>query len=446
MNARPYSAPAPSAPLDARVRVPGSKSLANRELVLSALSSGPSVIRRPLRARDTALMIEALSALGAEVEDVRVGDSDEWRVRPVRSMRGGVQIDCGLAGTVMRFVPPIAALASGPVTFDGDEAARKRPMGPVLDALEQLGIIIDRGEGASDSLPFTVHGQGCVAGGELRIDASASSQFVSGLLLSAPRFHDGLTLHHTGERLPSTPHIDMTLHALRERGVEARAIDERTWRVEPGEINGASITLEPDLSNAEPFLIAPIICGGRVSIPDWPTSTTQVGDDLRRILPRFGATIEHLSNGDLVCSVERGIIDGQRVEGVDLDLSHGGELAPNLATLCALCASPSRITGIGHLRGHETDRIAALAAELTRLGASVRELDDGLEIIPIPAGGVAGHREEIAWRAYADHRMATSGAIAGLAVADVQVDDIACTSKTMPNFTELWAGMLGGAQ
>lgn len=436
----PWPAPIATAPLAARLQIPGSKSLTNRELVLSALASEPSLLRRPLVARDTELMVTALEQLGTGFEHVdgsgRFGD--DLRVTPVTRLEGGVSIDCGLAGTVMRFLPPVAALALGPVAFDGDPSARRRPMRTTIEALTALGVEVR--DDHRGSLPFSLYGTGRVRGGKLRIDASASSQFVSGLLLAAPRFARGLTLTHTGERLPSVPHIDMTVAALRGRGVDAERTDERTWHVPHAVIEPVELTIEPDLSNAEPFLVAAIVAGGTVTIDDWPASTTQVGAKLAGLLPRFGADVR-LDGGAFTVRVDRGIVDGAEVPGVDLDLGEAGELAPNLAALCGLCSTPSRLRGIGHLRGHETDRLTALAAELAKIGATVDEHDDGLDIDPAPAG----ERRAAEWRAYEDHRMATSGAIVGLAIDGVTVDDIGSTSKTLPEFPALWAELLADA-
>lgn len=430
----PWRAPQTGGPIDATVRIPGSKSLTNRELILAALAQEPTVLRGALLARDTRLMISALEKLGVEIEvnHDRHG-TPTITVTPPDEFSGAVDIDCGLAGTVMRFVPTVAALALGPVTFDGDEGARLRPMGGTLQALRALGVQVrDDGRGR---LPFSIFGTGSITGGDIEIDASASSQFVSGLLLSAPRFDEGLTLRHTGEGLPSLPHIEMTLATLRARGVDARAIDERTWRVEPGPIRGGDIVIEPDLSNAAPFLIAAVVCGGTVRIPDWPTTTTQVGDHLRELLAPFGAECT-LDDRALICTVATGIAQGAEVSGADLNLEHAGELAPNLAALLALCHGPSTLTGIAHLRGHETDRLAALAAELSRVGCEVTELEDGLHIVP-------GARNAALWQCYADHRMATSGAIVGLVTDGITLDDIECTAKTLPDFAEMWCSMLG---
>lgn len=407
--------------LDATVALPGSKSLTNRELLLSAIAKEPTLLVSPLVSRDSKLMIQALESLGIEFE----WQGPDLLVTP-GTLTGPAAIDCGLAGTVMRFVPPLSTLAVGEISFDGDEGARRRPMHTTIDSLRALGVKVSA---ESDSLPFTVSGTGRVAGGVLEIDASASSQFVSGLLLVAARFENGLTLRHTGVELPSLPHIEMTLETLRQRGVDAKTIDERTWRVEPGLISGGRKVIEPDLSNAGPFLAAAMVAGGEIRIPNWPKVTTQVGAEFVRILPMMGAKVN--LQDDVLTIQSDGVI-----HGIDIDLSIGGELAPVIAALAALADSPSRITGIAHLRGHETDRLSALTTELNKLGGDVSELADGLEIRPAKLH--AGQ-----WLTYEDHRMATAAAILGLRVSGIEVENIATTSKTMPEFVNLWQAMLG---
>lgn len=418
-----WPAPTPQKPVSTTMSLPGSKSLTNRELILAALADSPSLLRAPLHSRDSKLMVEALRSLGTTITEVP-GESPygpDWMITPAELV-GSTTIDCGLAGTVMRFMPPVAALALGPTTFDGDASARRRPMSTTITSLRALGVdVADEGRGA---LPFTVHGSGSVAGGQLTIDASSSSQFVSGLLLAAARFDGGLDLRHNGERLPSIPHIDMTIDVLRERGVNVSSPRLGHWVVEPGPIAGREVNIEPDLSNAAPFLIAAIVTGGSVTITGWPATTTQVGNDLLDLLPLFGATVTRSADAVTVSA-------GKRITGVHIDLTTGGELAPNLVALAALADGPSTITGIGHIRHHETDRLAALATEINKLGGKVTELEDGLEIEPAELHGGQ-------WLSYEDHRMATSGAIIGLRVSGVEIENIACTSKTLPEFATLW--------
>lgn len=425
----PWPAPTATEPIDAVVYVPGSKSLTNRALVLAALSDGPSTISGALEARDTALMAHALTALGAAVNWSHQTGTIE--VTPDQ-LKGPAHVDCGLAGTVMRFLPPVAALAKGDVRFDGDPRARVRPMGAVIQALEDLEVDID--DYGRRTLPFTVRGTGNVRGGNVEIDASASSQFVSALLLSAARFDEGAHIQHRGAAVPSMPHIDMSVALLREHGV---TVDEDTsdptaasWTVHPGAINALDRVIEPDLSNAAPFLAAAIVTGGTLTIPGWPQQTTQPGAALREIFTQMGAIVSLNESGLTVRA-------GDSLLGLDADLRDVGELTPVIAALCALASTPSHLRGIAHLRGHETDRLAALANELNRLGSDVTETQDGLIIKPGPLqGGV--------FETYDDHRMATAGALLGLVVPNVDVVDIATTSKTLPRFTSMWSAMLEG--
>lgn len=418
-----WAAPSIDHSLDVTVEVPGSKSLTNRLLILAALADGPGVLRGALRSRDADLMIAALRSLG-----VRILEGDEPSTLHVQPgvLHGDVSIDCGLAGTVMRFIPPLAALADGAVHLDGDEGARVRPMSPVLDALRALEVgIDDNGRGL---LPLTVAGTGHVLGGSVDVDASGSSQFVSGLLLAGARFDDGLTVRHIGATLPSRPHIDMTVETLRAAGVEVE-VGEDEWRISPGPIAARDVRVEPDLSNAAPFMAAALVSGGTVRVPGWPTASTQPGIHLPEILARLGATT---SLDDGVLSVTgTGVI-----HGIDADLHAVGELAPNIAALAALADSPSRLHGIAHLRGHETDRLAALEAEINGLGGRCTQTEDGLLIEPAPLHGGT-------FRTYHDHRMATSAAILGLRVEGIKVENIATTAKTLPDFPQMWTGMLG---
>lgn len=422
-----WQAPAPSTPLDATVRLPGSKSLTNRYLVIAALADGPSRLRSPLRSRDTELMAGALQALGVEIADAADGD---WIVTPAADgrLRGDVEIDCGLAGTVMRFVPPVAALADGPVRFDGDEAARRRPMITGLDALRSLGVRIDDdGRGA---MPFTVHGRGALEGGLVEMDASASSQFVSGLLLAGARFARGVTVVHDGKPVPSEPHIVMTVEALRDAGVTVDDGDLNRWHVEPGAIHPLDVVVEPDLSNAAAFLAAAMVTGGRVHVPDWPHHTTQAGDSIRDVFDMMG--------GDVTLTRDGLTVVGPEVPtGLDVDLHDAGELTPVVAAVAALADSPSWLRGVSHLRGHETDRLAALATEIEAVGGRVEVLEDALHITPGPPRPATLHT-------YADHRMAMAAAVLGLRIPGVLVEDIGTTSKTLPDFPGMWEAMIAG--
>ena len=423
-----WTAPTASGPVTARVAVPGSKSATNRALLLAALADGPSTLRRPLRSRDSSLMVGALRALGVGVEDLPDGS---WQVAPADMLRGDVSVDVGNAGTVMRFALPIAALADGPVRFDGDPRSHERPIGALIEALRALGADIDD-RARPGHFPLTVRGTGRLAGGLVEIDSSASSQFVSALLLAGPRFERGVEVRHIGERLPSMPHIQMTVEMLRDAGVTVDDAEPRRWSVAPGAVRGRDLTIEPDLSNAAPFLAAALVTGGRVTVPDWPEHTTQPGDRLREIYTLMGARCE-LSGGVLTVTGDGG------VHGVDLDLSDEAELTPTIAAVAALADSPSRLHGIGHIRLHETDRVAALAKEINNLGGEVIEGDDELVINPRPLrGGV--------FATYDDHRLATAAAVIGLTVPGVLVENVATTGKTLPDFTGRWAAMLAGTE
>jgi 3-phosphoshikimate 1-carboxyvinyltransferase len=403
------------------VTLPGSKSLTNRALVLASIAEGPSVVRRALRSRDTTLMARALSALGSGVDT----SGEDWVVTP-GPFRGDAAVDCGLAGTVMRFVPPVAALSTGSVAFDGDPHMRTRPIGEVLGALRALGVVVD--DGGTGTLPFTVQGSGRVAGGTVVVDASASSQFISALLLAGARYERGVDVRHVGKPVPSLPHIDMTVAMLRAQGVAVDDGDANRWTVAPGPVAAVDHLVEPDLSNAAPFLALAAVSGGSVTVRDWPRATTQAGDALRGILAEMGCAVSFVDEGLRVEGTGA-------LHGLDVDLHDVGELAPAVAALCALADSPSHLRGIAHIRGHETDRLAALAAELGGLGADVTEHPDGLEIRPASLHGGVFHT-------YADHRMAHAGVIVGAAVDGVRVEDVATTGKTFPDFAAFWAGLL----
>jgi 3-phosphoshikimate 1-carboxyvinyltransferase len=421
----PWPAPLARAPVTGTVTLPGSKSLTNRELVLSALADGPSLLRRPLRARDTTLMAGALQALGSEVADAGA----DWRVTP-HHLSGPADIDCGLAGTVMRFLPPVAALATGKIRFDGDPQARRRPVSALIAALAALGVevAVDGTAEGEGGLPFTVVGSGTVRGGPVSVDASASSQLVSGLLLAGARYQGGIEVRHHGPRLPSLPHIAMTVDRLRCRGVSVDDSLPERWVVHPGVICAADVDIEPDLSTAAAFLAAALVTGGRVTVADWPPHSRQPGAELPAILVAMGARADRDGEGLTVTG------DGA-FAGADLDLHDVGELAPVLAAVCVLARTPSRLRGIAHLRGHESDRLAALATELNRLGGDVATTPDGLVITPRPLTGTLFHT-------YADHRLAQAAAVIGLRVPGTTLDDVGCTDKTHPDFVGAWTALL----
>lgn len=424
-----WPAPSVTGPVQATVTVPGSKSQTNRALILAALATtsgnaqGSSMISGALRSRDTNLMVGALQALGVTI----TGDGTELTVGGAISPAGDVRIDCGLAGTVLRFVPPVAAVGHRVVTFDGDEQAKTRPITPLLDAMRGLGVDIE-----GDGMPFTVSGTGSVAGGEVRIDASSSSQFVSGLLLSGATFRDGLTVIHTGAAVPSQPHVEMTITMLREAGVEVDDSEPNRWHVSAGPIAARHWAIEPDLSNSVPFLAAAVVTGGTVRLAHWPEQSVQPSGDILELLGKLNTVVQ-------VVDSHLEVRGAESYPGFDANLKAVGELAPSMAALAALASpgSVSTLSGIAHLRGHETDRLAALTNEINGLGGQCRETEDGLVITAVPL-------HEGVWQSYADHRMATAGAIIGLRVPGIQVEDIGTTAKTLPDFPGMWADLLAG--
>jgi len=409
-------------PVHSRVTIPGSKSVTNRALILAAQADSPSTIRRPLISRDSELMSGGLQAMGVKIE----ARNDSWVVTP-SSLQGPARIDVGNAGTVMRFLPPLAALAHGDISFDGDPRSYERPIGPVIQALEQLGIEIDHG--GRYSLPLVIKAKGSIPGGELTIDASASSQFLSALLLVAPSMTNGITVQHRGGSLPSMPHIDMTVQMLKNFGATVHVDKSNArWRVEPGVLRGQDLVIEPDLSNASPFLSIAMVCGGSITIADWPKATTQPGDQLREIFTCMGATVA-LSDDGLT------LTGGSSIHGIDIDLHDVGELTPSIAALAALADSPSHLRGIGHLRLHETDRLAALTREINSLGGTVVEEETALHITPSPLHGGIFHT-------YEDHRLATAGAVIGLVVPGIEIENVATTRKTLTDFPGLWNSLV----
>jgi 3-phosphoshikimate 1-carboxyvinyltransferase len=413
-----WPAPRAEGAVTGTVTVPGSKSISNRALILAALADGPSNLTGLLAARDTALMRSALVSLG-----VGISESGPTVTVTPGSLKGPAGVDCGLAGTVMRFVPPVAALADGVVAFDGDEYARERPMGVILGALRTLGVQIE--DGGTGRMPYTVSGTGSVRGGKVTLDASGSSQFVSALLLAGARYDEGVDIRHDGKPVPSQPHLDMSVGMLRERGVQVDDAEPNRWVVAPGPIRALDTAIEPDLSNAAPFLAAAVITGGTVTVTGWPAHTTQPGDQLRDIFTRFGADVSWTEDGLTV----RGT---GRIRGCDLDLSEVGELSPVILSVAAFADGPSYLRGIAHLRNHETDRLAALETEFNALGGDVTQFEDGLEIRPKTLHGGLFHT-------YGDHRMAHAAAVLGLLVDGLEIENIATTAKTLPEFPELWS-------
>jgi 3-phosphoshikimate 1-carboxyvinyltransferase len=412
-------------PINAKITIPGSKSATNRALILAAIAKTPSRLRKPLSSRDADLMVKGLQSLGCKIDEIKTEQGFDYQITP-QKLSGPTQIDVGNAGTVMRFLPPIASLATGLVHFDGDARSHERPLEPVIKALEQLGASIEHGN--KYRLPLTINGSGEIKGGEVEVDASASSQFISALMLLGPATKNGLTIRNIGKSLPSMPHIEMTIQMLRQFGATVE-VSENSWTVISGDLLGQDLTIEPDLSNAAPFMAAAMICGGSVEILDWPKSTSQPGDQLRDIFAKMGARVEQSNNGLKISG-------SGKINGIDIDLHDVGELTPSIAAVAALASSPSTLRGIAHLRLHETDRLAALANEINNLGGDVTEGPG--ELLIKPAKLVASQ----IFKSYEDHRMATAGAIIGLAVKDLIVENIETTKKTLPDFPGMWQEML----
>lgn len=417
-----WSAPSAKRPIHSTVSIPGSKSATNRAFVLAALGDSISKIHKPLLARDTELMLQALEKLGCTI--TRTNELIE--ITPMKRVHQDLAIDVGLAGTVMRFVPPLAALTAGVVHFDGDQRARNRPMKTLIDSLKALKISVD--DESSGSLPFSIISEGNVQGGEITIDASESSQFISALLLAGAKFSNGLTIKHVGNKLPSLPHIEMTIDMLNQVGVKVSSIEKNSWRVNPTVIKSKDWLIEPDLSNAGPFIAAAMVTKGEVTIKDWPQNTTQAGNAWIEILTKMGAQVS---------LTEKGLTVSQSgdIKGIEFDLSDVGELTPVLVSIAVLANSNSSLTGIAHLRGHETDRLAALVENIKIIGGDAEETTDGLIIRPRKLHGGL-------WKSFDDHRMATAGAVIGLVVEGILVDDIKTTSKTLPDFENMWTSLV----
>jgi 3-phosphoshikimate 1-carboxyvinyltransferase len=414
-------------PVNAKITIPGSKSATNRALILAAIAKTQSRLRKPLSSRDADLMVKGLQSLGCKIDEIKTEQGFDYQITP-HKLSGPTQIDVGNAGTVMRFLPPIASLATGLVHFDGDARSHERPLEPVIKALEQLGVSIEHRN--KYRLPLTINGSGEIKGGEVEVDASASSQFISALMLLGPATKNGLTIKNIGKTLPSMPHIEMTIQMLRQFGATVE-VNENSWKVISGDLLGQDLTIEPDLSNAAPFMAAAMICGGSVEILDWPKSTSQPGDQLRDIYAKMGAKIERSNEGLKISG-------SGTISGIDIDLHDVGELTPSIAAVAALASSPSTLRGIAHLRLHETDRLAALASEINNLGGDVTEGPG--ELLIKPSKLVASQ----IFKSYEDHRMATAGAIMGLAVKDLIVENIETTKKTLPDFPGMWQEMLNG--
>ncbi|QJC21339.1 3-phosphoshikimate 1-carboxyvinyltransferase [Arcanobacterium buesumense] len=431
----------PYARLTSTIRLPGSKSLTARWMILAALARRTTRLVGALDSADTRTMAHALEQLGARV----YWNLDACVIKPFPRtstgkiiIRGGVRIHAGQAGTVMRFILPLAAMARGPVEIDCADNARHRPIDGLVTALRDLGVHITSTQPQSANgplaFPFVVHGKGHLAGGTVAVDAQASSQYISALLLAGALMENGLTVHLKHHLLPSTPHVNMSVEVLAECGISV-VVGDHSWHVEPVPhadlILPQTLTIEPDLSNAGPFLVAAMVSGGDVTIDNWPTQSNQPGMAYLDLLHQAGATFTERTAGKLTC---RG---PATIAPLSADMHDVGELVPSIAALCAYADGQSHLTNIGHLRGHETDRLHAITQTLAHVGIPAVATTDALIIQGNPRALHAGDLDS-----YADHRMATCGAILGLRVPGIRVANMEATAKTFPQFVSMWETMV----
>lgn len=411
-------------PLDATVAVPGSKSITNRALVCAALADGESVLHQALDADDVAAMRDGLAALGIQVEEAGPPDEIGNVTLAVRGCAGRPTADVAVvdarhSGTTSRFLMPVAALTTGVVRVDGSLGLRARPMGPAIDALRQLGVTVTDA-GSPGHLPVDIS-DGPVAGGEREVPGSASSQFLSGLLMAGPAMRTGLVVRVAGP-LVSRPYVDMTVAVMERFGVTVERPDRDTFAIEPQTYRATELAIEPDASAASYAFAAAAIVGGRVTVEGLGTSTLQ--GDLRfvDVLESMGASVERHPDRTTVA------VEGT-LRGIHVDMRHISDTAQTLAVVAAFAEGPTRVTGIGFIRGKETDRIAAVVTELRRLGIDAEEELDGFLVRPGPL------RPAVV-ETYDDHRMAMAFALAGLRAPGIRIADPGCVAKTFPGF---WA-------
>ncbi|MBO9310050.1 MAG: 3-phosphoshikimate 1-carboxyvinyltransferase [Chloroflexi bacterium] len=405
-------------PIDAVISVPGSKSITNRALVLAALAEGESALENALFSEDSHWCSQALQRLGIPIK------AEAEAARFLVQGRGGIlpaahaDLFVGNSGTTARFLVAVAALGNGTYRFDGVPRMRQRPIGPLLAALRQLGAQFSF-EGAPNAFPLTVHAAG-LQGGAATLEATNSSQYVSALLQVAPYARRDVTIYLTGE-VVSEPYIEMTLRVMAQFGVIADKSDYRNYHVRAGQRYQAQrYVIEPDASNATYFFAAAALVGGRVRVPHLSANSLQGDVRFVDVLEQMGCQVERAATYLEVRSI------GQ-LRGVDVDLNAMSDTAQTLAAIAPFASTPTRIRNIGHIRHKETDRIAALATELRKLGAQVEERADSLTIYPS-----ALRPAEI--ETYDDHRMAMAFAVTGLALDGVRIKNPACTAKTFPDF------------
>lgn len=414
-------------PVDATVEVPGSKSLTNRALVCAALAGGRSTIDNALVADDARAMRQALVALGARVEAddgarrLEVTGTD-GRLRP-----GPVALDVHLSGTTSRFLlPVVAAFGEGSYRVDGAPPLRARPMGPVLDGIAALGATV-RAEGEPGHLPVTVVAPGSTAGGDVPVAGDTSSQFVSGLLLAGPGTRGGIRLRVT-TALASRPFVDLTVDVMAAFGIPVSVAGEAAdgrgtlYRVPPGAYRACRYRVEPDASAASYPLAAAALVGGRVTVAGLGSSTRQGDARFADVLAAMGARVDRSADATTVTGPTSPLRALGRV-----DLSDMPDVAQTLAVVAVFADGPTRVTGVGLIRGHETDRVAAVVRELRRAGVRAEEHPDGFTVHP-------GAPRPARIATYDDHRMAMSFALLGLRSPGIEIADPDCVTKTFPGF------------
>ncbi len=415
-------------PIDRTVTLPGSKSLTNRALLAAAMAAGVSEIRDLLLADDTRLMIDALRSLGISI---RIHDD-----RPRATVHGcgghwpHVQADlaCGNAGTVIRFLTAACAAGHGNYRLDGSARMRERPIGPLVDALRDLGAAVGF-EMKDGFCPLTIHASG-LRGGTVHIDKPPSSQFVSALLMAAPRAATDVMIDVTGP-LPSAPYVRLTLDVMHAFGVDVVENDMRRFIVPSAQTYApAQYDIEPDASAASYFFAAAALTGGRVTVNGLGRTSHQGDIAFVNVLRKMGCRIDQTDRSTTV----HGPADG-RLQGIDVDLNDMPDVVQTLAVLAAFAHGPTTIRNVANLRIKETDRLDALATELARIGVQARLTDDGITIHPGPPPRPA------TIETYDDHRMAMSFALAGLRLDGLTIKNPDCVTKTFPNFFQLWTAL-----
>jgi len=407
-------------PPDATVVLPGSKSLTNRALLCAGLAEGRSELTGVLFSDDTEAMLAALTGMGAQVEEDRPAHTVSITGIGGRLPAEPLIIDARQSGTTGRFLAPLIALAPGGGMLDGHEQLRARPMSDQLEAMRSLGATLSA---VDDRLPLSSTGGG-MRGGAVTVSGATSSQFLSGLLLCAPLFGDGLQLE-VADELVSRPYIDMTVDVMERFGAAVERDGYRRFGCAPGIYAAQRYAIEPDASAASYFFALAAMTRGRIRVEGLGRSAVQGDMAFLDVLEQMGAVVRQ---GDDWTEVV-----GRDLRGVDVDLADFSDTAPTLAVVAAVADSPTRIRGIGFVRGKESDRIGAVITELERLGIASVEHDDGLTVHPgeVRSGVVS---------TYEDHRLAMAFGLLGLVADGVAIADPGCVAKTFPTYWDVLEG------